>query len=363
MRAAIPPSWYVDEAVFQREQAGVFAACWHFAGMMHDLARPDDFVTLRLAGRSIVVQNFDGALRAFENVCRHRHSILQREPCGNRALVCPYHGWRYDAEGRAAGIPSRARFGDLGGEAADLLRLRSYAVGTCGQFVFVRIAETGPDLDAYLGDAGRVLGEISRGLGDRVDTLELNELTNWKVAVENTLEFYHVGLVHRGSFAKLGAVEREQHLQGTHSLANADLPEAADGRRRKLTQPLEGRPYACEGYVHQFVFPNLTVATTQGTSFSVQLFEPMAAGTTRFVSQVFATRGADGTTPATAGAIARQTAQFNRAVFAEDQTVCELVQRGLRETADQRRGVLSDEEGRVLAFQTNYLRAMQEVAP
>lgn len=362
MRPAIPPSWYVDDAVFQREQAGMFAECWQFAGMMHDLSRHDDFVTLRVSGRSIVVQNFDGELRALENVCRHRHSILQRESCGNRPLVCPYHGWRYDAQGVASGIPSRAKFRDLTTEGADAQRLRSYATARCGKFVFVRVAPTGPDLATFLGDAAQVLEQMSRGMGNRVDTLELNELANWKVAVENTLEFYHVGLVHRASFARLGATERDQDFHGAHSVSRADLPEAND-RRRKLNEALSGRPYSCDGYTHQFIFPNLTIATTQGTSFSIQLFEPTGVGATRFVSQVFATASADGATSATADAIARQTAEFNRVVFSEDQIVCELVQRGLREVSDERCGVLSDEENRVLAFQNAYLQMMRKVTP
>ena len=39
--------------------------------------------------------------------CIHRHTLLSEgELSNNGQLVCPYHGWHYDSEGKVTHIPS-----------------------------------------------------------------------------------------------------------------------------------------------------------------------------------------------------------------------------------------------------------------
>ena len=60
-----------------------------------------------------MVQNFQGELRAFDNVCLHRGAELQWETEGVRPLTCRYHGWGYDAGGEPAiPFPEVYRFAD-----------------------------------------------------------------------------------------------------------------------------------------------------------------------------------------------------------------------------------------------------------
>ena len=113
MKGLIPSSYYHDETVLRIENERLFGRTWHFAGFAFDLADDNDYVSLEIAGKSIVVQNFEGKLGAFLNVCSHRFSEIRCEPKGNGPLRCPYHGWTYNAEGVPVGIPSRPRFDDL----------------------------------------------------------------------------------------------------------------------------------------------------------------------------------------------------------------------------------------------------------
>src|ERR1700744_2536014 len=49
----------------------------------------------------LIVRDRDGALRAFHNSCRHRGSRICSTEHGNSArLVCPYHQWTYQLDGR-----------------------------------------------------------------------------------------------------------------------------------------------------------------------------------------------------------------------------------------------------------------------
>src|ERR1700690_3970901 len=86
----LDPADYVAAETFAAERAHLFERSWQLVGLCSDLARHQDFITAELAGRSVVIQNFDGALRGFHNVCSHRHARLRSANCGNGLLRCPY---------------------------------------------------------------------------------------------------------------------------------------------------------------------------------------------------------------------------------------------------------------------------------
>ena len=51
------------------------------------------------------MQRFGEQVRAFENVCAHRSFPLRTADKGNGPVVCGFHHWQYDGQGRAIGIP------------------------------------------------------------------------------------------------------------------------------------------------------------------------------------------------------------------------------------------------------------------
>src|SRR5687768_6801823 len=99
-----------------------------------------DWFTTHVSARSIVVQNFEGELRAFANVCSHRFSAIRREPSGNGILQCPYHGWIYNKDGIPYSIPRKPRFDDMTDERRCELALDRYDLELCGTLVFIRRA-------------------------------------------------------------------------------------------------------------------------------------------------------------------------------------------------------------------------------
>lgn len=65
-------------------------------------SRPGNYATLRIGAYNIViVKGRDGEIRAFHNSCCHRGSIVCKQRQGQVAkLVCPYHQWTYDLDGK-----------------------------------------------------------------------------------------------------------------------------------------------------------------------------------------------------------------------------------------------------------------------
>jgi phenylpropionate dioxygenase-like ring-hydroxylating dioxygenase large terminal subunit len=358
MNTVIPAVSYHDPAVFALEQKKIFGRIWYCIGFRHDVARHNDFICRDVGGQSVVVHNFNGKLRAFHNVCSHRFSRIHSERGGNRPLQCAYHGWTYDEAGLPNAIPKRPRFDDLTPEKICALRLQAWRVELCGSLIFVCRDPHALPLKDFLGGCFGSVERMTEACGPQVDENVMLIRANWKILVENTLESYHVGFIHPNTFSRLNAGEGAFGWQPPHSSWESQLGQGFIARMGKIKSLFESRPLKLDGYFHQLVFPNVTIASTQGTSFSVQFFEPVGPGETRFTSFVFQTRLGE-VSPSTQAAVDAMNVSvkdFNRAVFAEDKEICEQVQLGAAETSQT--GILSDEELRVGNFQTHYLRMM-----
>ncbi|HET6950902.1 MAG TPA: Rieske 2Fe-2S domain-containing protein [Acidimicrobiales bacterium] len=148
---ALPSAWYHDPAVLERERQSVFAREWQLVARAGQLQAPGDHVAVGVAGWPVVVLvGPDGDLRGFHNVCRHRAGPLVWDANGGcRSLVCRYHGWAYDLEGR---LVSARDFGEAALDPADL-SLYPVTVDTWRGLVFVRLERDGPGLVTPWGDS------------------------------------------------------------------------------------------------------------------------------------------------------------------------------------------------------------------
>jgi phenylpropionate dioxygenase-like ring-hydroxylating dioxygenase large terminal subunit len=359
MRALISSSQYNDVNVFDREQAILFRKVWQFAGFGRDLSHNRDYIVTQIGGRSVIVQNFEGDLKCFLNVCSHRCSAIRPLGKGNGLLQCQYHGWVYDCLGIPVGIADFRSFDELTEADRRNLALESWDVERCGEFIFIREGGSGgADLRSWLGEFAGPLENISTSLGDLIDCNRLLIEANWKVAIENTLESYHVRSVHPETFARLGASTKEFRFDDPHSSWSAAIDPAMEAGLVRLNRRL-GVTSSIEGYYHLLVFPALTIATTCGMTYSVQYFRPASLRTTELTSYVFAARQQDEEDPRRSLLLeaCRPAAEFNRAVFAEDGIICAEMQRGLDQAGD-RTGLLSSEERRVFDFQCAWRAAL-----
>ena len=105
MLGQLPAECYFAPEVFELERQRLFGKLWIFAGLATEVSTPDSFITREIAGRHVVIQNFDGEIKALENVCLHRGKLIQPEPSGCRPMVCGYHGWRDGSDGGVRTIP------------------------------------------------------------------------------------------------------------------------------------------------------------------------------------------------------------------------------------------------------------------
>jgi len=199
VRPTLPGRDYRSPDVYELERERIFFRDWFYAARASDAPEPGDFVTVDVAGESIlVIRGKDGELRGFYNVCRHRGSRLcdaeTRGHCKS-AIKCPYHAWSYSYDGRLIGTPlvgkdelDRSAFG-----------LWPVALDVWQGFVFVHLGT--PELslretlerqhDKPLRYERWNIGELSTG---RTTVTEV--ASNWKILVENYNECLHCPTVH-----------------------------------------------------------------------------------------------------------------------------------------------------------------------
>ena len=189
---------------------------------------------------------------ALSNVCAHRHCLLTNEPRGNSPrMTCQYHGWEYGSDGKTRKIPQPKNFVPFPEERECI---GSYRVDTCGQIVFVCLAEGAADLPAFLGEYHGVIASKFGSRSKEFLRLDLDNAANWKVPVENSLEAYHVPNVHPSTFGDDPGEERSTHVLSERSTAfGTGLPFSTRSRDRLLENVAAGRATAPARHDHETV--------------------------------------------------------------------------------------------------------------
>lgn len=223
------PGWlYHDPEYHAVEMARVMRPAWQIVCHESDIAAAGDWRTLDWIGESaIVIRGADGVVRAFHNVCRHRGSRIVDGTGGcARKLVCPYHAWVYEADGRLTGIPERADYPGLDPAANGLLPVE---MEQWRGFLFVRLESGGPSVAAmmapYEAEVAPYRLEDVRAVSPLV---QRPRKVNWKNVGDNYSDALHIPVGHPGLTRLLGrsyAVESTRHVDRMSGVLS-DRPSA-----------------------------------------------------------------------------------------------------------------------------------------
>jgi phenylpropionate dioxygenase-like ring-hydroxylating dioxygenase large terminal subunit len=78
---------------------------WYVVAESADVASAP--VAVRLLGRDLVIWRAgDGTVAAAPDRCPHREAPLSAGTVDDGCLVCPYHGWTFESDGRCVRVPS-----------------------------------------------------------------------------------------------------------------------------------------------------------------------------------------------------------------------------------------------------------------
>ncbi len=347
----IKPEQYFSESWFSAEQSLLENTLWNFAGLVRDVAGDNDFLTVPIGSKSVILQNFKGEIRAFDNVCAHRFSRIRACERGNGLLRCPYHSWVYNSEGVPVSIPSNENAFGFDAVARAQHSLKRWRVEQCGELLFVCADHAARNLRSFLGDMFEELEALSNCLGNEMDVFSFEYEANWKICVENTLDEYHATFVHPTTFRPMlsgGFTYGYDRLLSKVEASVTDETQKSWGRLEKF---FAARPLKTDTYFHYAVFPLTTLASTFGVNFSLQTFVPQSPRRTLFKTRLFLSKFEDGRLPpaGVVKALGQSAAEFNRTVFLEDKFICEQVQLGLQQNSGLT-GALGHYEQRISHF-------------
>ena len=347
----LPPSAYTDPTWYITEREHVLAPAWHAVATTSQFPRDGSFVTFDLFGYPIVLRRHGSVIRGFLNVCAHRLAKLTSQPTGYcSALRCGYHGWEYDeVSGATKKIPDAPSFKPL---EKGMLGLTSVRVETCGGLVFATLSEDAPCMAQSLLACGIDVACKISSMG----CLGMREIyfpVNWKVAIENTMESYHVEEVHPRTFKRAPAEE-----QCSHELFPSVSVFRGPGDTVPWIQRLEGVllsgaavPHT-GGYRHTHLYPTCTLAETD--TFTIVLsFLPESADRTRLFMSWFGSQraGASAVWNSLIRSWGRVQSGFWLKVVNEVLSMLPTVQQGLASPSHPGTGLISRREERITHFQ------------
>ena len=274
----LPNRHYTDPATFEREAAALFFRTWAGIGFAAECPEPGDAKPVTFLGQPLLmVRDRQGELRVFQNICRHRGMILVEQPTKiQRAIRCPYHSWCYELDGRLrttphVGGPGMSRHDSIRREELGLIEVASHVrFGV----VFVNVdGQAAPFEEANAGLLAR-WAEFDRPVHFAPDgQFELDVATNWKLAVENYCESYHLPWVHPGlnSYSRLEDhyhVEQPGEFSGQGTTVYRPMLSESGHRFPEIAGLSEKW---AEGAEYIALYPNVLLGVHKDHSFAIVL--------------------------------------------------------------------------------------------
>ncbi|PXA90777.1 Rieske (2Fe-2S) protein [Caulobacter sp. D4A] len=320
----------------------LYRCYWHLVAHRSEVAEPGAWLRLDWAFGDLLVFNDDGEIGAFDNVCPHRGARFFVGDHGVGPMLCPYHGWRY---GGGALKPALAKSFDP--EVLAAQTIGRYRTAWCGDFLFVGV-EPEQDLADQLGGAAVQLETVSRLITRRRDFHALPFECDWRVAVENALETYHVNLIHGETLASLAMVEKSLVVDGPNLTWEGEVTDKRTLRGLSALGRYFDAAEAYQGYWTIHVFPFAMISSTFGYSYAVQTYFPARdARRTHFCTRLLDGRVRPGAERAVE-AFLDSSAEMNRRIFEEDRQICERVSPAYDLEKPQRAFARSEERLRLL---------------
>jgi Rieske 2Fe-2S family protein len=161
---------------------------WLFVGHDCELDKPGSFLTVQIGDYpAVLVRDLKGQIRAFHNTCRHRGSRICTTDKGAAVrLVCPYHQWSYDLDGRLLFARQVAEGFDK-----SAYGLKTVACESVAGYVFVSLADTPPDFAPFRRMMEPYFAPHRLSEAKVAYESTIIEKGNWKLVMENNRECYH----------------------------------------------------------------------------------------------------------------------------------------------------------------------------
>ena len=221
----LPKECYNDNKEYsKKERKKIFEDKWTMVGVASSIPKPGDAKPFDLLGIPLILlRTKKNKIKVYHNVCSHRgYKILQKKCSIKNILRCPYHSWSYNLEGNLIATPhiggmNKHKSKDFDKSKSGLKEVRSHV---WLDMIMVNISNNEIPFEEYIKplkdrwckfwtEKDQKLITHSKDFG----YFKLTAKCNWKFAIENYCESYHLPWVHPGlnSYSK---ISDHYHIQG-----------------------------------------------------------------------------------------------------------------------------------------------------
>ena len=325
----LPNSHYIDPVVFAEEGQAVLQNEWAGLAVASDVPEPGDAIPLEFMNIPLLLlRDKDGEVRVFQNTCRHRGMILVEEPRKiEGAIRCPYHSWCYSTKGKLVATPHVGGPGQNQAEGIDrdtlgLTEIRSHI---WMDVVWINISGEAPPFEEVHANLFERWKEFDKPLfhGGAGSKFKLDVNCNWKLAVENYCESYHLPWVHPGlnSYSRLEDhynIEKSGKYSGQGTLVYRQLTDD-EGQTFPDFDDLSATWDTAAEYIA--VYPNVLLGVHRDHAFAIVLL-PEGPGRTVENIHLYYSQ------PDTSEDLRTKNTELWKLVFKEDIFVVEGMQKG-----------------------------------
>ena len=335
----LPNECYISKGYLAYERERVFLNKWTVIGVGSSIPKPGDAKPYNLLGIPLIIlRDKNMKVRVFHNVCSHRGHKLIDKSCNLKNVIrCPYHSWSYSFDGELVATP---HIGGLNIHSSEKFnrnqnRLISVKTKIWMDIIFVNVNSNEIEFNEYIKPLEQRWSKFIKKEDQKLIVhsndygyFNLEVKSNWKFAIENYCESYHLPTIHP-ELNKVSNINDHYHIQG--------LPNRFAGQgSKKYEQPIKGNkkfetfPNWNKDFLknseYVALFPNVMIGL-HIDHFYVFWLEPLSTNKTKEHMQMYYI-GNDSANGDELKELRKENVRFWKDVMLEDITAIEGMQMG-----------------------------------
>ena len=239
----LPNACYISDDYFAYERDKIFCNKWTVVGVGSSIPNPGDAKPYNLLGIPLlIIRDKDWKIRVFHNVCSHRGSKILDKPCTFKNVIrCPYHSWSYDFDGNLIATPHIGGLNIHHSEKFEKAKssLNEVRSKIWMDIIFININSNEIEFEEYIKPLEQRWSKFIDNKDHKLlfhakdyGYFNLDVKSNWKFAIENYCESYHLPTIHP-ELNKVSNINDHYHIYG--------LPNRFAGQgSKKYEQPIKG---------------------------------------------------------------------------------------------------------------------------
>jgi len=283
----LPNECYLNDEYFKIEREKVFFNNWIVVGVSSSVPEVGDTKPFNLMGIPLLIlRDKNNKIRVFHNVCSHRGMILVNEECKLKNTIrCPYHSWSYNFNGELIATPHVGGIGFIKSKS----NLKEVSTYVWMDLIFINVNKNKKDFEEsidplekqwskFISKEDQKLIRHARDFG----YFNMEVKSNWKLAIENYCESYHLPWVHP-ELNRVSNLKDHYHIEDLAETFSGQgsnkYSQQFDGNKKLLTFPNWPKDlYQNSEYVS--LFPNVMLGIHVDHFYAFWL-EPLSNNNTR----------------------------------------------------------------------------------